>query len=72
MKIKELKDIIKDLPDNGEVILFNDCSEWYGIELIPSDAIKVINNNLVIKFGLEWNEEDLEKYMVEEINKGGE
>jgi len=62
MKIKELKDIIRSLPDDKEIILFNDCSEWYGVESIPLEAIKVIDNNLVINFNLEWDKEDIEEF----------
>lgn len=66
MNIKGLKELIKDIPDDISVKLFNASSEWYGIEDIYSDNFKVIGNSFVLNFGGVW-----EKYSEDAYNTMG-
>lgn len=56
MTVKELKDLLRDLPDDTPIELFNSSYEWYGIEPVPSESIRMIDGHLVIHFGGSWGE----------------
>jgi len=51
MKAKDLIQKLKTVPPEAEVIIFNSSYEWYGAEELNSDAVSVINNEVVIFFG---------------------
>jgi hypothetical protein len=38
------------VPPTAKVILFNSSCEWYGIEELNTDAVAIINNEVVISF----------------------
>ena len=50
MQIKDLKNLIKDLPPEMEIAIVNPSYEWYGIESMDNRAWKVENEILTYSF----------------------
>ena len=65
MKVGELKKLISNIPDDVDFILYNCSSEWYGVEDIPFEAIKLVNNRLIISFALYWNDRLVNEFIEE-------
>jgi len=55
MTVGELKEFLKDKPDDLSVILYNRAYEWYGKEEILPDHFIVHNKNLYLNFGGSWD-----------------
>jgi hypothetical protein len=69
MKVGKLKQLISNIPDDIDFVLYNCANEWYGIEDIPPKAIKLIDNRLVINFALYWDTY-LEDEFTKEVTNG--
>lgn len=50
-----LRRMISALPDDMPVEIFNQSSEWYGLERLDAGQLKVIDGRLVINFGGRWD-----------------
>lgn len=51
MTVKEMKELLADLPDEAPLEIFNSSYEWYGIEPIDAGHWQLIDGRLVLHFG---------------------
>lgn len=56
MTVKDLKAILRGIPDETPIELFNSAYEWYGIEDVHAEALRLIKGRLVIHFGGSWGD----------------
>jgi hypothetical protein len=65
MRVADLKHIIEKLPDDMDVEIFNNSYEWYGLESIKQKAMKRLDDKLVLNFGGEWDDYEVNAYREE-------
>lgn len=65
MNLSQLRRMIEELPDETPIEIHNSGFEWYGLETLSEEAIKLIDGRLVITFGNRWNAYEEEQYRID-------
>lgn len=55
MTVKDLRELIADMPESSPMEIFNSGYEWYGVAPVVADQIRVVDGRLVINFGGAWS-----------------
>ena len=63
MTLGEFRELTKDLPDDTEIEIFNDCTEEYGIINLSIGRFKIFRKTICICFDHEWNDFTAKNYL---------
>lgn len=54
--VGDLRQLLEGLPDETAIEIFNDSSEWYGVDRVVPDQFRLIDDRLVLNFGGPWSQ----------------